>query len=86
MLLSLAKITNLRAIHNIRTSSLKDMQLLSLAKITNLRAIHNGNGLLRQAKRVVVVGQNYKFESNSQLAQRVRLPYPSCCRWPKLQI
>ena len=65
-LLSIAKLQNLKAIHNKVFCLILQNQLLSIAKLQNLKAIHNGGKYCYKFSAVVINRKTTKFESNSQ--------------------
>ena len=66
MLLSIAKLQNLKAIHNGLFLMIYSPMLLSIAKLQNLKAIHNKGEGTMLPNEVVINHKTTKFESNSQ--------------------
>ena len=67
LLLSIAKLQNLKAIHNQGLLPGEAPLLLSIAKLQNLKAIHNSSQASSLSTAVVINRKTTKFESNSQL-------------------
>ena len=66
MLLSITKLQNLKAIHNVIAPFTWLISLLSITKLQNLKAIHNGYNNWYIGLGVVINHKTTKFESNSQ--------------------
>ena len=66
LLLSIAKLQNLKAIHNLWIKKILKISLLSIAKLQNLKAIHNPPKRRMSFPTVVINRKTTKFESNSQ--------------------
>ena len=65
-LLSITKLQNLKAIHNISALFHHAVELLSITKLQNLKAIHNPKKTNKCLNAVVINHKTTKFESNSQ--------------------
>ena len=60
-LLSITKLQNLKAIHNLRGSSYYGLLLLSITKLQNLKAIHNWYCYIHYCLFCCYQSQNYKI-------------------------
>ena len=66
-LLSITKLQNLKATHNLVLINYITQRLLSITKLQNLKATHNDKAVSDFKKQVVINHKTTKFESNSQL-------------------